>query len=256
MDKKVLYVLVGMVLLAMLLLVIAGGLVIREVTSSGSGSNNNASGTTPTEVAEVAATVAVPPTNTAVATLPPAQMDLLPTVTPPPTITPSPTPLPTETPLPTATPTNTAVPPTFAPPPTATPVPTNTPAPTAVPVDTRGLSGTFSVEGGSTHGANQQIWFNFFVRNASGNPIPFNVLGVYPRKDGNLRADLIQPSWGGTGDEAVGVNGLEWRDNIRIGEPGNYTLQLAICLDSSFQTCRGGGGTWIFLADPVPVTIQ
>jgi hypothetical protein len=199
-------------------------------------------------------------TATAVPTpkeLPAPVVEVLPTNTPLPTSTPTETPVPTETPLPTDTPpppTHTPVPVVIRPANTPVP-PTATPAPTAVPPDTRGLTAVFNIEGGPGFAANQQIWFNFVVSNATGGAVHFDLLGVYPKKDGNPRPDLIQASWGGNND-FVPVNGLTWRDNIRIPEPGNYGLQLAICFDATFQTCRAGGGHWVFLSGEIPITVH
>jgi hypothetical protein len=205
-----------------------------------------------------------PATETATAVPPPRELpapviEVLPTGTPLPTSTPTETPLPTETPAATETPlptaTNTPVPVVIRA--TNTPVPpTEPPPPTAVPQDTRGLSAAFSIEGGPGFSANQEIWFNFTVSNASGGPVYFDVLGVYPKKDGHYRPDLIQASWGGSPTDAVPAGGLTWRDNIKIPESGNYTLQLAICFDAGYQACRAGGGTWIFLSGDIPITVH
>jgi hypothetical protein len=201
-------------------------------------------------------------TATAVPTpreLPAPVIEVLPTDTPLPTSTPTETPPPTETPLPTDTPpppTNTPVPVVIRPTNTPLPPPTQPPPPTAVPQDTRGLSAVFSIEGGPGFPANEQIWFNFTVGNATGAPVFFDVLGVYPKKDGHYRPDLIQASWGGNPTDSVPSGGLTWRDNIRIPEPGNYMLQLAICFDAGYQACRAGGGTWIFLSGDIPTTMH
>lgn len=260
MDKKIIYLLIAILVVTLLVLTTAG-VVLAWVGFNMGGSGSDTA--VPTEVAQVSTATAVP-TIPPTAVLPTPLPQELPTNPPPPTLTP----LPTATPAPTNTPTE--VPPTPTPTATNTPVPvivntqppppppptaTAPPQPTAPPVNTRGLSGTFSVEGGSSFGRNSEIWFNFFVGNNSGNPVPFSVLGVYPRKDGAPRPDFIQASWGGNND-SVPTSGIDWRDNIKISEPGNYTLQLGICFDASYQECRAGGGTWVFLSGEIPITVN
>jgi hypothetical protein len=251
MNKGLTYLLLGLGLILVILLGVSVVWLIQEDLQT-------VPPTAPTATVE---TVADLPTATATAVptreLPAPQIEVVPTNTAEPTSTPTETPAatataePTETPLPTNTPAPVVIRPTNTPAP-----PTNTPQPTAVPQDTRGLSATFSLEGGSSFAANQQIWFNFNVSNSTGAPVFFDVLGVYPRKDGTLRADLIQASWGGQPTDAVPPGGLIHRDNIRIGEPGNYSLYLAICFDASYQACRAGGGTWVFLSGGIPITIN
>ena len=190
--------------------------------------------------------------------LPTTAVEIQPTDTVPPSPTSTNTPLPTETPLPTDTPippTNTPVPviiPTNPPPPPP-PAPTTTPEP-APPPSTGGLVlNHFGIEGGPVFPANQPIWFNFDIANVSGGPVPFGALGVMPKKDGGDRQDWYQNSWGGNND-SIPVNGLVWRDNIKLPEGGNYTLRLVICFDS-YQACTGGQGGWVTLSQEVPVTI-
>lgn len=187
-----------------------------------------------------------------------------------PTNTPAPTPIPTDTPAATDTPEATSTPeptatnpppplqpappvvlPTNTPPPTSPPPPTEPPPPPAQ--DTRGVLGqSFSIEGGTAFGVNQMIWFNFVVANTTGAPIPFGALGVMPRKDGVDRPDMFQASWS---NEVLTAGGLDWRDHIEIGEPGNYTLRLAICFDADLSACKAGGGTWATLSNEIPVNI-
>lgn len=266
MDKKIIYLLVGGIVLAILLLGFGGYVLLSEGVAIAQPTAVPSSPAA-TQIAEV---VVVEPTAVASATavsapaeLPPPQIQALPTHTPPPSPTPSPTPLPTETPIPTETPvppTATAVPVVVQPTrPPATAVPATavpTAAPTAVPANTRGLTASFGIEGGPSFGANQEIWFNFTVNNSSGAAVPFSVLGVYPKKGGTYRPEFIQASWGGNPTDAIPTSGLVWRDNIKIGESGSYTLQLAICFDASYQSCKAGGGTWVFLSGDVPVTIN
>jgi hypothetical protein len=255
MNRTLTYLLILVAIVLVVLLAAAGLLLIRDELAQ----NRPAAEVV---LAPATATVGVDSVEIATPTsraLPMPVMELLPTDTPAPTSTPTDTPVPTETPLPTdtAAPTATAVAVIAPPRATNTPVPpTQTPAPTAVPQDTRGLSGTFSIEGGSSFAVNQEIWFNFHVANSSGAPVYFDVLGVYPKKDGSLRPDLIQASWGGNPGDAVPAGGLPHRDHIKIPETGNFSLRLAICFDASYHACKSGGGSWVFLSGEIPVTVR
>lgn len=257
-----------------LLLICAGTALIVNAVMSNSDTGSQATAALPvaaatdalpgTEVA--AATDAVAATDAAGATLPPPGMIVLPTNTPPPTNTPEPTPLPTDTPVPTEpppTPTNTPAPVVFPtnpppPPPSPTAPPTNTPGPPPAPPpsNARGLTGTyFALHDGQSNnvGSGERIWFHFTVANSSGAAVPFGALGVLPRKDGADRFDLFQASWG---NDVVGVNGLDWIDNIVINESGGYTLRLAVCFDVTVDQCRQGQGNWATLSGEIPVTVR
>ena len=192
------------------------------------------------------------------ATLPPPILEEIPTNTPLPatdTPTPTETPIPTDTPTPTNTPipaTNTPIPP----PPTNTPIPvppTDTPIPP--PPGVNGIVGNYlNLLPDSSYSAGGRIWFEFSVSNITGSPIPYNVLGVMPRKDGQDRVDWFQMSYGGS-NSTLKPEGLTWKDNIKMRESGNYTLRLAVCFDG-VDTCRNGGGTFHTLSPEIPVTIN
>ena len=195
--------------------------------------------------------------------LPPAVVVDLPTSTPiPATDTPAPTPTPenTSTPVPTNTPTpvpptNTAVyiPPTNTPlpPPTDTPVP-----PTAAPqIGVNGLVATyFNLQDRSKYTTNGRIWFEFNVSNSTGGDVNYNSLGVLPRKDGADQQKFYQHTYGGP-NARIRPGGLQWEDNIKINEAGDYTLRLVICFDG-YDACVNGNGTWHSLSNEIPVTIN
>ena len=191
------------------------------------------------------------------ATLPPAIIVALPTDTPPPA---------TETPLP---PTETAVPPTDEPtaiPPTNTAVfilptstsipPTNTAVPpTAIPVGANGLiASQFLLQDRSSYTVNGSIWFEFTVSNTTGGEVPYNAIGVMPKKDGTDRLDWYQQTYGGP-NSTMKPSGLSWTDRIKLPETGNYTLRLVVCFDG-FDNCLNGGGTWHSLSNEIPITIN
>ena len=238
-----------------ILLAIVFVLVLQDVLSSDGDA-------TPTAVVAI-----VPPESTAIMevaspTLPAGQMPA--TFTPLPTIeatnTAVPvTPDPTETPqatntLPPPTATRTPVPvvlPTNPPP----PPPTNTPVPQPPPQDTRGLVATaFNIHSRSDFRVNQQVWFDFEIVNTTGGEVPYNRLGVMPRKDGQDRGDWFQQSYGGP-NATIKPQGLVHEDNIKLPESGNYTLRLAICFDG-WESCNSGGGTWATLSPEIPITIN
>ena len=201
--------------------------------------------------------ISISPTETV---LPPPVVNVLPTNTALPTPTlvpPSPTAAPTDTPLPTAT--NTAVPPPVVQPtnPPPPPAPTNTAEPSEPPPpsDARGLVASFfGLQDRSNFSVDKQIWFDFTIVNTTGGDVPYNRLGVLPKKDGADRFDWFQQSYGGP-NAAVRPEGLTHEDNIKLPEAGSYTLRLAICFDG-YEQCLGGGGTWETLSQEIPVTIN
>lgn len=170
-----------------------------------------------------------------------------------------PTAIPTEAPptaVPTDTPVPTAIPPTAAPviiqptavPPTATPVPA-----TPVPQGANGLIAThFALQQRAELFTNGDIWFEFNVANSTGNPVPFDALGVMPRKDGVDRGQWYQHSWGGNND-SIPPGGLTWDDHINLPEAGNYTLRLVVCFDG--PACQAQTGTWHTLSGEIPITV-
>ncbi|MBP6786365.1 MAG: hypothetical protein KA170_02165 [Candidatus Promineofilum sp.] len=164
-----------------------------------------------------------------------------------------PTEIPTETAVPTAVPPTAApvvVPPTAAPP-TATVVP-----PTPLPqVGANGLvASNFAIQDRAELTPNGSVWFQFTVANNTGGDVPYNAIGVMPRKGGVDRPDWYQQSYGGP-DSIIKPGGLQWEDRIRLPEVGDYTLRLVVCFDG-FDACLQQRGTWHALSPEVPVTIR
>jgi hypothetical protein len=112
----------------------------------------------------------------------------------------------------------------------------------------------FGLQDRSKFGVNQQIWFEFTIVNTAGGDVPYNRLGVLPKKDGVDRFDWFQHSYGGP-NAAIRPEGLSHEDNIKLPEAGGYTLRLAICFDS-YDACNSGGGTWVTMSQEIPVTIN
>lgn len=256
MDKRTANILlVGAAVLAVILLM--GGM---WLVFQGLNANTEPAAPVPTATmiaAAPTATTAVPDTLPTATSLPTAVV-LPPSATPPPTVTPTETPLATDTAVPTETPlpTNTSAPVVILP--TNTPVPpTNTPVPTPSgpqPETVNGLSGAhFALQPRAQIQVGGQIWFEFTVANSTGNAVPFNLLGVMPRKNGVDRREWYQNSWGGNND-VIPPGGLSWDDNIKLPESGSYTLRLVICFDSP-EACRGGSGTWHTLSQEIPVNL-
>ncbi len=156
---------------------------------------------------------------------------------------------------PTNAPTATNLPPTSISP-TNRPAVTNPPAPTNTSVpptqnSARILNPGFSVESAAVP-ANQAIWFNFSVTNASPTAeLFYGYLGAAIYKDG------VRIHFQGSYSSASLLPGqtLNWRDHTEIGTPGTYQLQLSICY-SAKDACNWPAGEWELLAQPVTVTIQ
>ena len=164
------------------------------------------------------------------------------------------TPAPTPTPLPTAT----AVPPTAVPPtavpPTAVP-PTAVPPTAPPPLGARGLTAShFALQDRADLTVNGKIWFEFHVANSTSGDVPFEALGVMPRKDGVDRPQWFQRSWGGNND-VIGSGGLSWEDHIDLPEAGNYTLRLVICFDP-LESCKANPGLFTSLSPEIPITVR
>ncbi len=258
MNKTLTYVVAGLGILMILLLIVVFVLVLQNVLSPGEG----------TEPTLVPSAQALAPTVTQLAELPPPAIDVPPTFTPLPTSEATDTPnIPTVGPTDTPAPTNTLPPPTLTNTPvpvvlpTNTPVPpppvqpTNTPPPAPPPQDSRGLTATsFNIQSRSDFRVNQQVWFDFNIVNSTGGEVPYNRLGVLPRKGGTDRFDWFQQSYGGP-NATMKPQGLNHEDNIKLPEAGTYTLRLAICFDG-WETCNSGGGNWVTLSQEVPVTIN
>ena len=172
-----------------------------------------------------------------------------------------PTVAPTEAPpteVPTDTPVPTAVPPTSAPvivqptavPPTATSVP-----PTAAPqLGANGLIAShFAIQDRAQLTVNGDVWFEFTIANSTAGDVPFDALGVMPRKDGTDRPQWYQHSYGGNND-VIPRSGLSWDDHINLPEAGNYTLRMVVCFDGA--ACTAQTGRWHTLSQEIPVTIR
>lgn len=188
-----------------------------------------------------------PPTPTAQPTI---EMTVAPTAAPT-DVPPTPTAVP-----PTAVPATVAPPPPPAPtaiPPTAVP-PTAAPPPPSSPGSINGLSASnFAIQDRAQLTVNGDIWFEFHVANSTSGDVPFDALGVMPKKDGVDRPQWYQHSWGGNSD-VIPTDGLSWDDHINLPEAGNYTLRLVICFDG--PACQAQNGTWHTLSQEIPVTIR
>lgn len=180
------------------------------------------------------------------------------TFTPTATRTPQPTDTPTDTPEATETlpPTNTRPAPTRAPQqqaaPTQAPAQQPQPAQQAAPAgSSRGLTADFSVESASIS-AGQKAWFNFTIRNPTGAPVPWGIIGASVELNCQNMPDLFQTSWSGAGtfDPA---SPMTWRDGVTLPSPGTYTLHLAVCYTDE-ATCRTPNGQWEYLGPPATVT--
>ncbi len=171
------------------------------------------------------------------------------------------TPVATDTPLPTDTPppTNTPVPLPTSPPATATPIPqpTNTsPPPGPVPgQNTRGLTAdlAFQPERSSTS-ANGKLWFGWAVHNTTGGDVPYNAIGILPRRDGVDYPQWFKFHFGGD-DSVIKPEGKTWEAWASVPESGNFTFRLVVCFDGR-NTCEAGNGTYHTLSPEIAIPIQ
>jgi hypothetical protein len=111
--------------------------------------------------------------------------------------------------------------------------------------DTFGLSANFLVEGGPVYAVNQDIWFQFDVKNPNRVEMRYGALGLYPRKDGVDRLDLFKYSWT---NATMFPNGFTWRDHINIPEPGQYTVRIAICFNETQGECQSPAANWVTIS--------
>jgi len=248
-------IIVGMAVVLIVLLAVVAGFIYKDfIADSGDGNMVEATATGET-IAEATALLATATPVSEVAVE-------IATLTPIPTAVFTETPIPTDTPVPTATPT--AVPPTNTPVPiiypTATPVPPTAVPATAAPVGPQpgvhnGIRAThFAIQDRSEYTEGGRVWFEFTVANDTGSNIPYQCLGVMPRKHGADERGLYQNSYGGPNAE-LKPEGLTWTDNVKNGGAGDYTLRLVVSFDS-FDSCKGGNGTFHTLSQEIPFTIN
>lgn len=239
-------------LLLSVLLAACGG--AAEVTTEATVAATTAPAVEPTKPPPViAANTVAAPAATAPAEGSAGDAPALPTAVP--TVAPTeapPTAVPTDTPPPTP------VPPTSPPvvvQPTAVPPTATSAPPTPVPqLGVNGLTAShFAIQSRADLTVNGDVWFEFTVNNATGGDVPFDALGVMPRKDGVDRPQWYQHSWGGNND-VIPSGGLSWDDHINLPEGGNYTLRLVVCFDGA--ACQQQKGTWHTLSPEIPITIR
>ncbi len=201
------------------------------------------SATMPPPIVAEASNTPVPATNTPEPTATPENTNTPEATEVPPTDTPQPVP-PTNTPAP--------VQPTNPPP----PPPTETPPPPPPPQ--KGANGLvashFALQDRSDYSAGGKVWYEFTVSNSTGGEVPYNALGVMPKKDGVDRFDWYQQTYGGP-NSTIDPGGLTWEDRIELPEAGSYTLRLVMCFDG-FDNCLQGGGAWHTLSDEIPVQMN
>lgn len=184
-----------------------------------------------------------------------------PSPTSPATTEPTATPVATDTPVPTDTPppTNTPVPLPTNPPPTATPIPqpTNTsPPPGPVPGEgTRGITGSMAyVSKNSSLSPNGKIWFEWTVNNNTGGDVPYNAIGVLPRRDGVDYPQWFTFHYGGH-NSVVTPGGRTWKAWADVPEGGNFTFRLVVCFDG-LDACQNGNGTYHTISNEIQLNIQ
>jgi len=135
---------------------------------------------------------------------------------------------------------------------TNTPVPTLTmpfPTPTRIVKSVNGVVGlTFNLEK-TTVRVNEDIWFNFAVKNTNSFDVAYAGIGAV------INDRKSQPSWG---DATLGAGAtLEWRDHINYGVPGKYRIYLGYCWLRWRYECERAidGNGWGWLSDPIDLEI-
>ncbi|MEK7442526.1 MAG: hypothetical protein AABZ78_17130 [Chloroflexota bacterium] len=95
--------------------------------------------------------------------------------------------------------------------------------------------------------ANEAIWFNFKVTNPTDNEVPYSLLAA--RTDSGFSAQ----SWANNKLGAHQV--LEWKDNIKISEPGVHNIFLGIFYDGVDNGLRKDA-KWDKLSNSVQVVVK
>jgi len=95
--------------------------------------------------------------------------------------------------------------------------------------------------------ANEAIWFNFKVTNPTDSEVPYSLLAA--RTDSGFSAQ----SWANNklGPHQV----LEWKDNIKISEPGVHNIFLGIFYDGVDNGLRKDA-KWDRLSNSVKVVVK
>jgi hypothetical protein len=155
-----------------------------------------------------------------------------------------------------------------APPPpaaSATPRPSSNPAPGPV-AGAHGVTGQLTMCGGKlAYAVNERVCFVETIRNTTGEPISYGVLGVIAINTAT-GATQFQTSWDGSGAPGGWLwidpgctgptdrcNGA-WEDGMRLGAAGNWRLSMQVCF-SDFGTCLNGGD-WETLSAPITVSVN
>jgi hypothetical protein len=152
----------------------------------------------------------------------------------------------TDTPAPTDQPATNPPNPTDTPPPTATPTESSSSSPVS------GLTNVKFWVDNPVVGANERISFNFSVTNGGFEDITFGLLGVVvlDAAGNNVHFHTSWTQW--ILEPGKTVN---WNDGVAIGTPGTYQLRLSACV-SHIDRCNAGTGEWMYLADPVSITVN
>lgn len=154
---------------------------------------------------------------------------------------------------------------------TNTPTPTVTPTPSATPSATATVPPAQNMAGGlrreeptkPSYATNiEDIWHWFYIHNPNASTVYYGILGVNVVKDAGGYS-FFHTSWSGqlAPNGVLSINGgcfgpggcwgtsgqAELRDTVKVAQPGDYTMTLAIC-QSSFDGCLQPSGSWQNLA--------
>ena len=159
-----------------------------------------------------------------------------------------------------------ALAPTFTPTHTPTITPTPTVTPTSVPCQagptastqffaSQGVQGVyFRLKAGQSNCVTpgQDVWFEFAVRNDSGQYRDYGGLGAFwcTNKAGG---QCTQASY--DANLQIGEY-LDPEDHLNIYTSGTYQVQLGICWLASRTDCENNPGSWTALSNPITVVIR
>jgi hypothetical protein len=91
---------------------------------------------------------------------------------------------------------------------------------------------------------NEQIWFDFNVRNGGPNTLNYGLLGAQVYNESGAHV-LVQGSW--TGSSLKPGDILKWDDHFSVSTPGKYRAHLIICY-TDLPTCNTPAGQWELLS--------
>jgi hypothetical protein len=136
------------------------------------------------------------------------------------------------------------------------------PTPAPAPQPSRGIVGTLRLDPDKARFAAriENIIFIEEITNLTDQVIPYGVLGVKVTRLSGEGQDFFHTSWSGKlslGPRCKGPTdscGGEWRDMLKIDQPGTYRLTMDICY-SSVEEAVAGRGDWETLTPGIEISV-